>query len=100
MKILTKKLKEKWIKALRGGEYEQGKMDLHNLSDNTYCCLGVLAEIGDIVTVGNSYLDKNDRSCVKGLTIRNQTVLAEMNDAGKTFKTIANWIEKYINPKQ
>jgi hypothetical protein len=36
-------IKNKWVAALRSGEYQQG---LHNLkSNNQYCCLGVLCDL-------------------------------------------------------
>lgn len=38
-------LKEKWVAALRSGEYKQGKNLLHNREDNTFCCLGVLCKV-------------------------------------------------------
>lgn len=34
-----------WIIALRDGKYKQGEGSLHNKSDNTFCCLGVLNDI-------------------------------------------------------
>jgi len=49
MKTLTKKLKQKWIEALRSGKYAQGKGQLkREVSKNTkfnYCFLGVLEAI-------------------------------------------------------
>jgi len=36
-------IKQKWIDALRNGQYEQGKNNLK--LDNKYCCLGVLTDI-------------------------------------------------------
>ena len=38
-------IKREWIKALRSGEFDKGEYALHRISDNTYCCLGVLCEI-------------------------------------------------------
>src|ERR1700722_19140718 len=35
-------LKAKWVAALRSGEYKQGDGKLHNRTDDSYCCLGVL----------------------------------------------------------
>ena len=35
-------IKEKWVKALRSGEYHQGDGQLYNSAENTYCCLGIL----------------------------------------------------------
>lgn len=40
---MNKTLKNKWIKALRSGKYEQGKGNLNH--DGRYCCLGVLCEV-------------------------------------------------------
>ena len=36
--------KNKWLAALRSGEYNQGYDQLRNL-DNKFCCLGVLCDI-------------------------------------------------------
>lgn len=45
---LKKKVKDKWLSALRSGKYEQGKGRLAQLTDDhesmEYCCLGVLCE--------------------------------------------------------
>jgi hypothetical protein len=35
-------VKQKWVTALRSGEYVQGDGYLHNKKKDTYCCLGVL----------------------------------------------------------
>lgn len=57
---MNKEIAQKWVKALRSGEYKQGSHVLHNTSNNTYCCLGVLCDIYqregnkfDTVWVGN-----------------------------------------------
>lgn len=42
---MKKSLADKWVKALRSGEYKQGAAVLKDHGTNTYCCLGVLAEI-------------------------------------------------------
>jgi len=34
-----------WIDALRSGEYKQGKFVLHNVTKDTWCCLGVLCDL-------------------------------------------------------
>ena len=41
---MKKNIAKKWIKALRSGDYKQGR---HHLKDDKggYCCLGVLCEI-------------------------------------------------------
>ncbi len=98
MKTLTKKLKQEWIEALRSGDYKQGQEWLHD--DGKYCCLGVLQAIAGIA-IDNVDLLINPcsrRSYVQNLPTKTQYKLAEMNDDGKSFKTIANWIGKNINP--
>ena len=38
-------IKEKWVCALRSGEYNQTQSQLHNSITGGYCCLGVLAKL-------------------------------------------------------
>jgi hypothetical protein len=40
---MDEEIKQKWIKALRSGDYRQGQHCLRN-GDN-FCCLGVLADV-------------------------------------------------------
>lgn len=44
---MKQEIKEKWIEALRSGEYEQGMSTLHfqEYSEERFCCLGVLCEL-------------------------------------------------------
>lgn len=53
---MDKKVKKKWVKALRSGEYEQTQGQLHKNEDNYlapkgyldpkgFCCLGVLCDL-------------------------------------------------------
>lgn len=39
-------MKDKWVKALRSGEYEQGRNILKD-THGRYCCLGVLQQVVD-----------------------------------------------------
>lgn len=41
-------IKAKWLEALRSGKYVQGKGNLFNKEDNTYCCLGVLCKVMNV----------------------------------------------------
>lgn len=34
-----------WTAALRSGNYKQGQTYLHNITEGTYCCLGVLCDL-------------------------------------------------------
>lgn len=40
-------LQAAWVAALRSGEYKQGTHHLRS-TDNSYCCLGVLCELGGL----------------------------------------------------
>lgn len=42
---MDQKYKTKWVNALRSGKFTQGKSILHNMDDDSYCCLGVLCHI-------------------------------------------------------
>ena len=42
---MNPEIKQQWVAALRSGEYRQGKYMLHNVDENTYCCLGVLCDL-------------------------------------------------------
>jgi hypothetical protein len=40
------KIKQKWVKALRSGDYQQGRLRLRSVDEpDCYCCLGVLCDI-------------------------------------------------------
>jgi len=47
--MMNREIKQRWLTALRGGEYKQAKRALHTLqkSDNTerFCVLGVLCDL-------------------------------------------------------
>ena len=47
-------IKQKWINALRSGEYEQGRKSLRDR--NKYCCLGVLCDLHAKET-GNKWVE-------------------------------------------
>lgn len=96
--------KEKWLEALRSGNYEQGKGFLKNW--DKYCCLGVLCSIHpDTVADGSGFVIKGERgyhdtylpdTIAENLGLDENTLdnLVDMNDEeGKTFSEIADWIE-------
>lgn len=45
-------IKERWVKALRSGQYNQGRHALKTPGD-TYCCLGVLCELAKEDGIGD-----------------------------------------------
>lgn len=106
----------KWLEALRSGNYEQGKARLWTAGSNSYCCLGVLSKIqGRLTDNGfdgsNCYTlaDSNPRypelrsngglpkevyfkTDLEG-TDEHYTSLADLNDSGMSFKEIAELLE-------
>lgn len=40
----TQEIKDKWLKALKSGEYIQGFHRLVDSTNSTYCCIGVLGD--------------------------------------------------------
>ena len=97
---LPKEFGEKWLAALRSGKYPQSSGYLKR--DTGYCCLGVGCVINGIEesllfykgypTIGwlpdDTLIYIND-----GQDIHLEATLANMNDSGKTFLEIADWIE-------
>lgn len=116
---MDKKLKVKWLKALRSGRYKQTK---ERLRDGIgYCCLGVLCTIQgakwkpdpghddgtmipfldgiDIRRSGGQYVNPRHAG---GLSKKTQVVLAKKNDGEDfatnpmSFKQIADYVEKRL----
>lgn len=119
--MANEKVIKQWIKALRSGKYKQGRSFLHKHTKNGdhYCCLGVLCDLAvkagviDSPTYNASenifeYGKKKDTTLLPykvqkwaGLrtdggnfcTSKFTDNLAELNDEGKRFTTIATFIE-------
>lgn len=107
---MDKALKEKWVEALRSGEYEQVRRALR--TNEGMCCLGVLADVAkvgvwDETEPGEFTLRHKTELCSGalplifkdeiGLTDHEEEVLFTMNDeAGKSFAEIADFIEAKI----
>lgn len=108
---MNKEIKEKWIKALRSGEYKQGKNVLRR-RDNTFCCLGVLCDLYIKETGKLQWKDSDheylfqidENTCFLPLDVRKwsdltqkRATLMEMNDElDKSFNEIADYIEKEL----
>lgn len=98
-------IKQAWIDALRSGTYQQGHQTLHNIAENTYCCLGVLCDLylkeqGKVWDEEYSKLEVLPREVQlwSGLNWPNPTIdgysLLAFNDYfGYTFYAIADLIE-------
>jgi hypothetical protein len=117
-------IKAKWVGALRSGEYKQAKGVLHD--NVGFCCLGVLCDIHRKETNSSTWVaDTSDNDedclgylgevCILPVEVRawagfqtyssNPTVriygkcsssLAQLNDNGNDFKTIADLIENQL----
>lgn len=93
-------IKKAWLKALRSGEYKQGRDRLKRRAGDkvTYCCLGVLAEVCglDPHEVGESQMLNDETRDHIGLSDGQQSDLALMNDGRSSFEKIADYIEEYL----
>ena len=105
-------LLRQWVAALRGGKYHQTKNVLCKIDkgQSFHCCLGVacrvMAKNGvviDTVHHGNGIKFDGDHETLTEklrdkLSIREEEAddLAMMNDAGKSFREIADHIERNI----
>lgn len=106
-------VKVQWVEALRSGKFKQTLMVLHRTQTSPiddrpigFCCLGVLCEVvglesfqqrdrtiyiyelGDMSTSLNT-----DFQMSVSLDDRAHEKLIALNDAGKSFAEIADWIE-------
>lgn len=108
---MKEEIKDKWVAALRSGKYVQTRDRLKDY-DNGFCCLGVLCDISGVsewkVGVDSYvYLNKDGtlplsvmewaglRSPDGEVSGQEHDSLAEINDAGNTFETISQIIEKH-----
>lgn len=104
-------LKAKWVAALRSGDYKQTEGLLFR--DGAFCCLGVLCDVAAVPfeNAGNTRayrfgvrISSEEMICGEmrnWFALENSekdraTLLAEMNDSGETFATIADWIDANI----
>ena len=108
-------LKTKWLEALRSGEYEQANRSLRRVDAAggcSYCCLGVLCDV--VNPKGwedstspvwiNSEMPEGDNieaawlssAMCESIKLNTTTMhmLVSMNDDGKPFSVIADFIEK------
>ena len=114
MSKLNRELMEKWVAALRSGEYKQhrGALRSHEDDDVGFCCLGVLRNIepgierlkAEFTDDDEELLDEN--SLWKFLGVREQdgffqTQYSEWNDIGVPFSEIANRLEtQWLNNEE
>jgi hypothetical protein len=115
---MDRKIKRKWVKALRSGRYQQAQSELKT-ENNTYCCLGVLCNVvgarwansdegwliaklkGAVINVPNGEILTPKFLKQIGLTKYRQDILTRMNDGegftrGSSFTEIAAYIDKNL----
>jgi hypothetical protein len=111
MEKLPEDFKAKWVAALRSGGYKQGKSFLYCSIEDNYCCLGVAGAVAGLdktTMAGESYfstfkgevpkgyptfLTTGHRELIRfGNTYADDTLM-QMNDSGKSFDEIADYIE-------
>ena len=116
---MNKEIAKKWCAALRSGEYRQGKHCLHNVVENSYCCLGVLCDLfiknGGQLRLGrtaegsiqsyngnpglppSSVVEWAGMTCSNGMYNSPNDNLVSHNDDGMSFAEIANIIEAQVD---
>lgn len=100
----SEEIAKKWIRALKSGDFEQGKGQLaRHRSDGIeyFCCLGVLKSTLDIKSDSACYIADlvlgemgSEINVFYLLPGEIQKKLAEMNDDGASFRQIAAYIKK------
>ena len=105
MSKLNRELMEKWVAALRSGEYKQGAEYLRQYDENgnavAFCCLGVLQDIEPRI----KQVEDSDEELLDHVSLKEflgvsgndgfvQTTYALMNDRGTLFSEIADRLEK------
>ena len=112
---MNEQVKEKWLSALRSGDYKQTQLKLH--TDDGFCCLGVLCDLygkehnvewklaEDDYSNNYEFQEEPERLplfVIEWAGVKNdnpeicETSLAELNDTGSTFNEIADLIEKHL----
>lgn len=99
-------IKAKWIAALRSGTYSQTKCTLRD--PKGFCCLGVLCDLvrptgwhestyqPEWSHLGNYSGLEPEIGDEAALTVASQEWLTHLNDTGKSFAEIADYIEKHL----
>lgn len=108
---MKKELRDKWVAALRSGEYKQVVGSLK--TNDGYCCLGVLCEVANIEQPGprldGRYLFYDSKNMANGAILMDNLlmdlgvtsdfnrVFTSMNDnERRSFDYIADYIEKFV----
>lgn len=108
---MNKKIKKRWIKALRSGKYKKCQGFLHTHTDgvNQFCVTGVLCDLypgikwmkeegyPEFYIDGSAFRPDEEILVWADLSITNLNTLFNLNDKAKlTFKQLADWIEENL----
>lgn len=112
---MNKRVKTRWVKALRSGKYKQGRHSLRNVEGDTFCCLGVLCDLAvrsKVIKEGRvTYLDPKRYTYGASSTGNippsvekwsgldsyfDADLLIKMNDGGESFELIADYVEENL----
>jgi hypothetical protein len=101
---MNTELKQKWVEALRSGEYRQIRGRLNDY-DNGYCCLGVLCKVAGYEVIGTNILE-NEKIVVENYIAIDNLIkddsydvsyFIQLNDNNRyTFDEIAEYVEKNL----
>lgn len=110
---MNPQVKEKWLSALRSGDYKQTQ--LHLRTDDGFCCLGVLCDLygkehnveWKLMNNDHFYVFQDGAAALPlsviewaGVEDDNpeicKTPLSRLNDNGSTFNEIADLIEEHL----
>lgn len=92
---LPKEFGEKWVKALRSGEYKLGRGAYYNKETNCYCGLGISALIAECTPLYGS-IKLNGNEWPIDFKLKNEII--HLNDDLKyTFEQQADWLEQNVN---
>jgi hypothetical protein len=111
---MNPQIKQKWVDALRSGDYKQGQDHLR--TNSGFCCLGVLCDLyikenqleWEPSTHYKNFYVFQDMATILPLSVvewsgvegcnphinDGESTLAKLNDRGSTFNEIADVIEK------
>jgi len=113
---LPKAFKRKWLEALRSGDYARTTGQLCKIEEKVsgetkvgYCCLGVAGvvlgcdtnKLGNhaVLNISHGVKQKVPKVLVSSHDNKVVDYLVYLNDTTRRkagFKTIANWVEKYL----
>ena len=89
-------VRDRWVAALRSGEYEQTNRTLHDRATGAFCANGVLLDTLSY-DWGNSAMSGSYKRVNELLGDVNRVRVENLNDGfGWSFERIAEWVEQNV----